>query len=220
MVRNGTDKSVFVGQLFEDIAVHMFGGEITDRGPLVGNARQVGKIDITDISRKRLIEVKSGNDKDRFILLERQFHKLRNLLKGNYGQLNLFLNDFELYYAFFSYKNSTKLYEFENHEILNNKLRNSIDSVMILSFDIIEKMFEFYKVRRNTRWLDHIMFQRKDINDFLNNTENALVSFGLDPADYIIQRSYLHNETVNRFRGISVVNNNYISGEFFDKYLS
>ena len=39
MIRNGRDKSVFVGYLFEELAAHFFGGEITDRNPYVGNRR-------------------------------------------------------------------------------------------------------------------------------------------------------------------------------------
>ena len=213
MIRNGRDKSVFVGYLFEELAAHFFGGEITDRSPYVGNSREVGKVDITDTKNKRLIEVKSSYYKDRFILLERQFKKQQNLTNGNYGQLNFFLDDFSLYQMFFSYK-IKRLHSYSNDDYLRKVIKESIDSLLITSFDVVEKMFEFYSVKDNRKWPSHIEFKREHVSMFLSNPQEALAMFGMDSEDYSIRRGSLSNQIVNKFPAVSIVNKKYENSQF------
>ncbi len=217
MIKNGQDRSVLVGRIFENLAVHLFGGEITDNRPRIGNLKEVGKIDITDSNKKRLIEVKSSNHKDRFVILHRQFKLQQNLVKGKYSQIDLFLGDttsYELYHMFFSYK-TKRLYSFgDNYQELEDSVKNSIDYLIITSFDIVEAMFKNYEIRTKTQWEDHIEFKRKNVKEMLDNYKTSLSSLGLNEENYEFRENILSNEKTNKFKTISIINNNYKQGDF------
>ena len=217
MTINGKERSVLVGHVFADLAKHLFGGYLTERNPSVGNSREVGKIDVTDFDRNRMLEIKASNSRDRFVMLERQYNLYKRLNKGDFGQLNLFLGYFEIYYAFFSYKPNKNLYDYSDLLLLKSDLHNGLESILILSFDIIEKMFSLYPMHKNTTWPNNIQFKRKDVKTFFTDPTKALLSLNLDDWNYEVQEVRLSNGSPKGkgILGVSVVNRDYINGQFF-----
>lgn len=203
-----------IGETFEKLFKNFFGGERTH----LGNNQEVGEIDITDFDKHRCVEVKGGHYRDRFILLERQYLLHKNLAEGKYSQQDLFFKDPEVYYAFFSHKVKPIRGRF-NIEELEKELLDNIDSLVILSFDIMQEMYGKNEIHRpKSLWLDYMTFKRKEIRLFLDDSKKALEDFELKAEDYKIMKGNMRkNEHTNEFKVLSVITRKYNHGGFFEK---
>ncbi len=205
---------IIIGETFEELFQGLFKGKRTH----LGNNREVGEIDITDFDKHRCVEVKGGHYKDRFLILERQYLLHKNLAEGRYSQLDFFFKDPEVYYAFFSHKVKPIADRF-NIEELKKELLDNIDSLIILSFDIIQEMCGKNGIYRpKSLWLDYMAFKRKDVNLLLENPKKALENLELKTEDYKIMKGNIRkNKYTNEFKVLSVINRKYTHGGFFEK---
>lgn len=205
---------VIIGETFEELFKTFFGGKRTH----FGNNQEVGEIDITDFDKHRCVEVKGSHYKDRFMILERQYLRHKNLTEGKYSQLDLFFKDPEVYYAFFSHKVKPIGGRF-NIEELGKELLDNIDSLIILSFDIIQQMCGKNGIYRpKSFWLDYMTFKRKEVGLFLNEPKKALENLELKKEDYKIMKGNIRkNKYTNEFKVLSVITRGYNHGGFFEK---
>ena len=207
---------IIIGETFVKLSQELFGGMKIP----VGDKEEVGEIDIVDFEKKRCIEVKGSHYKDRFMILERQYLFYKKLSEGKYGQRSLFFQDPEIYYTLFSHKVKPVGRRFDKEEELENELLNNIDSLMIVSFDVINQIYNKCGVYiTKNRWYNYLSFKRKDVRLFFQDLEKALTDLDLDIKDYNIKESVLSNNHTNEFRAVSIINNGWKNGNFLEGVL-
>jgi len=177
---------VLVGDFYETMAQAYFGGERKVRKDITDLEELSCEPDIENHERKTYFEVKASKSSNYFKLFDRQIERYKILLKDESSWAHPKID-----FAFFTYNLKQVLKECPNEDILIKSLAEKTSSMLILPFSITEKIWKESKKHCGNLSIypSFSYFDRRDVNLFLGNSDEAFKKFDIAKTDYKISKS-------------------------------
>lgn len=183
-------KKTIVGDFFEDLTTHLFGGETQDNGR---NDYNIGAPDIINWERNQAYEVKATYRQDVHKIPAEQVEHYKELQKAEFPMENP-----EVYYFMWNYRDK-KDFEILAHDKMKRPLAKSEKSLMVVSLDIIVAGVKVWPTSCFQGQTPYHRINSETRRKFRKEYANALVDIGLNPNDFSFRRFRLDERKYKRF---------------------